>query len=207
MNPQGAGVCHEQQYSDLRLNYQFYSSPLCGTLSGGALWREVCLLPEFSCQNVGKCTTRRLVQLQACSIQCSGSSISHSYAEDFSYPAQCYVEVDTDIFSPSPLPSSFLSSPICLWHSSHSPLLLSSSPAPTSLPLSPFLCAHISVFPTRLPLCFSFPPCLFLSSPTIFSFPKIYHVLGSLAVTTLTSSLDTVLALSLICLFLLSFHP
>lgn len=106
-------------------------------------------------------------------------------------------------FSPVFFP---LSSPLCLWHSSHSPLFLSSSPAPTRLSLSLFLCAHISVFPTRLPLCFSFSPCLVLSSPTLSSFLKLCCVLGAVAATTPTSSLDDVVVLSLICLCLLSSH-
>ena len=115
----------------------------------------------------------------------------------------CYVGQDADIFSPSSLLSFFsLSSPLCLRHSSHSPLFLSSRPAPTSLSLSLFLCAHISVFPTRLPLCFSFSPCLVLILPPHSSSPGV--LLGSVAVTKPTSSLDAVLALSLIRPFLLS---
>lgn len=120
--------------------------------------------------------------------------------KDFSYLPLCYVGQDADIFSPSSILSFFsLSSPLCLCHSSHSPLFLSSRPAPTSLSLSLFLCAHISVFPTRLPLCFSFSPCLVLILPPHSSSPGV--LLGSVAVTKPTSSLDAVLAMSLIRLF------
>ena len=123
--------------------------------------------------------------------------------KDFSYLPRCYVEQDADIFCPSSLLSFFsLSSPLCLRHSSLSPLFLSSCPAPTSFSLSLFLCAHISVFPTRLPLCFSFSPCLVLILPPHSSSPGV--LLGSVAVTKPTSSLDAVLALSLIRPFLLS---
>lgn len=48
-----------------------------------------------------------------------------------------------------------LCSPLCLWHSPHSPLFLSCLPAPTRLPLSLFLCAHITVVVTS--------HCVFLS--------------------------------------------
>lgn len=69
--------------------------------------------------------------------------------------------------------------------------------------LSRFLCAHISVFPTCLTPCFSFSPCLFLSSPTLSSsFLKLFLVLGSVAVMILLSTLDIDLALFLISLFL-----
>lgn len=41
-------------------------------------------------------------------------STSHCRTLDYSYLAQCYVEQDTDIFSPSSLLSSLLSLPLCL---------------------------------------------------------------------------------------------
>lgn len=141
--PQWGYVCHAQQYSDLRLKLPVLFICSVGDTLCGAL-REVCLPSKFSCQKVGKRTTRRAcVQLQACNIQCSGCPISHSYAKDFSYPVAV---LNKTLIYLVPRLSCLLSSPLCFWHSSHSPLFLSSSPAPTSLSLSLYLCAHISLF-------------------------------------------------------------
>lgn len=88
-----------------------------------------------------------------------------------------------------------LCSPLCLWHSPHSPLFLSCLPAPTSIPLSLFLCAHITVVVTSHCVFLSLHDCSY-PPPNTLLLPKAQPC----PVTTLTSSLDTVLALTL------SFH-
>lgn len=111
------------------------------------------------------------------------------------------VEQDADIFS-LPSPPLFVSGiPLTHHSSSHLP------PLP---PVSPYLSSSVLTFLSfqHVSLCvfLSLRVCSFLSSPpTLSSSPKLYLVLGPVAVTTLTHSLDTVLALAALFLLFFSF--
>lgn len=122
-------------------------------------------------------------------------------AKRISSLAYGYVEQHTNIFNPCPLLSFFSPPPhpfssLSFLSLTTLPLMFACSHRPLLISLP--LCSYYCIF--SVSLCFSFSPCLFLSTPNTLLLPKAQLLPACwIAVTTLTISLDNLLACTYFC--------